>query len=137
MKFTPAAAIFTTASLGLGCGTGKSTSCKTSGPPVCFTWIAFMLDFDSCHAVRDSHGQRKNSCSGQFEERMRQKIWVSPGCSRTGFLASLGMTIFRISDNIRISENIQDIRDFVGNLERVKDPFPTHLLQRPGVAEVI
>jgi hypothetical protein len=35
-----------------------------------------------------------------------------------GFLASPGMTIFRVS------ENIQDIRDFVGNLGRVKDPFP-------------
>ena len=38
----PAAATFTTASLFFGCGTGRSTSSSASGPPGCFTWIAFM-----------------------------------------------------------------------------------------------
>jgi trans-aconitate methyltransferase len=46
MKFTPAASIFTTASFDFGCGTGKSTSSMTSGPPVRLTCMAFIFGFD-------------------------------------------------------------------------------------------
>src|SRR5690242_12053633 len=42
MKFTPAAANFTSTSFALGCGTGNSTSSIASGPPCWFTCIAFM-----------------------------------------------------------------------------------------------
>src|SRR5579862_6839691 len=42
MKFTPEAATLTTASLGLGCGTGISTISRASGPPGFFTWMALM-----------------------------------------------------------------------------------------------
>src|ERR1043165_9277939 len=42
MKFTPLAAIFTTASLGFGSGTATSASVRTSGPPVFSMRIAFM-----------------------------------------------------------------------------------------------
>src|SRR5918911_4612052 len=42
MKFTPLAAIFTTASFAFGSGMGTSASCRTSGPPVVSTRIAFM-----------------------------------------------------------------------------------------------
>src|SRR5437868_3487729 len=45
MKLTPAAAIFTTASFGFGCGTGRSTNSIISGPPNCFTWMAFIFRF--------------------------------------------------------------------------------------------
>src|SRR5579885_2690771 len=44
MKFTPQAAILTTASLLLGSGTGSSTSSNTSGPPVRRIWMAFMAN---------------------------------------------------------------------------------------------
>src|SRR5690349_15568280 len=47
MKFTPAALISTTASFAFGVGTGRSTYPMTSGPPVLFIWIAFMLAFDA------------------------------------------------------------------------------------------
>src|SRR5579862_640282 len=47
MKFTPAADNLTTASLGLGSGVGKSATIRASGPPVCFTWMAFMGELDS------------------------------------------------------------------------------------------
>src|SRR5579862_355843 len=50
MKFTPAADNLTTASLGLGSGTGRSVTINASGPPVCFTWIAFMGELDSALA---------------------------------------------------------------------------------------
>ena len=73
MKFTPEAAIFTTASLGLGCGTGKSASCRTSGPPVCFIRMAFMFGFDSDCAVGDSRAFHRQC---HFEERKRRGIWV-------------------------------------------------------------
>src|ERR1043165_9510210 len=42
MKFTPLAEIFTTASFAFGSGRGTSASCRTSGPPVVSTRIAFM-----------------------------------------------------------------------------------------------
>src|ERR1043166_9387019 len=42
MKFTPLAEIFTTASFAFGSGRGTSASCRTSGPPVFSTRIAFM-----------------------------------------------------------------------------------------------
>src|SRR5579864_5247401 len=44
MKLTPAAAIFTTASFGLGLGTARSASVRTSGPPVFWTWTAFISE---------------------------------------------------------------------------------------------
>src|SRR5579863_3163464 len=42
MKFTPEAANFTTASFAFGSGTGNSTGSIASGPPGCFTCMAFM-----------------------------------------------------------------------------------------------
>src|SRR6266516_2892034 len=42
MKFTPLAAILTTASFGFGSGAGMSTSVRTSAPPVFSIRIAFM-----------------------------------------------------------------------------------------------
>src|SRR5579872_6279190 len=69
MKFTPEAAIFTTASLGLGSGTGKFASSKTSGPPFRFTRIAFMFPFDSWDAMEVSEWKVQKLSWPQTEVR--------------------------------------------------------------------
>src|ERR1044071_5813857 len=64
MKFTPLAAIFTTASFGFGSGTGTSASVRTSGPPFFSMRIAFMRTaYTSRRAAKtlDRHrGRRRN-----------------------------------------------------------------------------
>src|SRR5215467_10239586 len=79
MKFTPAAEILTTASLGLGFGTGRSTGVRTSGPPVFWTWMARMVPLmlqgregiakrekspESREIERESRGIGKDTCPG-------------------------------------------------------------------------
>src|SRR3954453_17415654 len=54
MKFTPLAAIFTSASFGFGSGTGTSASVRTSGPPGFWMRIAFMA-----HSVHSAGVSRR------------------------------------------------------------------------------
>jgi hypothetical protein len=42
------------ASFGFGCGTGKSTTCIASGPPVWLICMAFIVLFDEGGAAKDS-----------------------------------------------------------------------------------
>src|SRR5581483_1599685 len=67
MKFTPAAAIFTTASLGFGCGTGTSTYSIASGPPTCFTCMAFMPALDSPKLWKDSERKPQGFKVSRFQ----------------------------------------------------------------------
>src|SRR5438093_12476116 len=70
MKFTPAASILTTASPGFGEGSGRSSSCSTSGPPFLWTRTAFIL---LSPGTRDSL---------DFEGGLRENRIVAPVVAR-------------------------------------------------------
>src|SRR5262252_7893696 len=65
MKLIPAAAIFTTASLGFACGAGTSAYSITSGPPVCLIKTAFIVLLDRIAPLKNA--TRRSSLAIRFE----------------------------------------------------------------------
>src|SRR5262252_439335 len=65
MKLIPAAAIFTTASLGFACGAGTSAYSITSGPPVCLIKTAFIVLLDRIAPLKNA--TRRSSLGIRFE----------------------------------------------------------------------
>src|SRR5208282_3632693 len=91
----PAALIFTTASFGFGCGTGKSTSSITSGPPVCLICMAFIFSRDDPGGLKDPRSTtivRKVNPQLASNHLLQPKSQLSepPVCANLFFVMSYG-----------------------------------------------